>query len=160
MNFLSKLFSFSGRFSRGEYLLYGYVVPSMLVIFGMILHSTYEVPGAVIITLFIALYMHVVATVKRARDTASSVGLIMFLWLFLTPIAIIYLLFAPTKKSDDVSHDSFLRIIIIVLIIIVVFGIVSALLLPKFVQNPELQTQQQTELSAQQRKEFSESLYV
>jgi len=154
---LDKVFSFKGTLTRKEYFVIAFVLPIVLFVIAGVLQTTLNIfVGEIAIVL--ALYIHIAATVKRARETVSSVGTVMFLWIFLTPVAILYLLFAPPKTDD--AQQSYLKIFVVIFVIVVILGIVTAILIPKMVKNKELEAQKQTELSAKQRAELSESLCV
>ncbi len=136
-----KMFSPRGELDRIEYLIYGVIVPFLLLIIGGIaagaLHKSAPETGVAlyIVMLFLSLYVAFIAAVKRANQTNSSAYLIMFLWIFLTPVAVIYLLFAPAKpKSEGESNKKGVNAVVILVAIfgmIVLLGIVSALVLPK-----------------------------
>lgn len=141
VNVFKKMFSPSGELGRLEYLFYGIVAPVLLIVIGIAvgvaLHeSVPEIGTAIyIFMIFLSLYVAFVTAVKRANQTGSSVFLIMFLWIFLTPVAVIYLLFAPAKpKSEGESEKKGVHPVVIIVAIfgmIILLGIVSAVVLPK-----------------------------
>jgi len=151
-----KLFSFKGTFNRKEYLLYGIVLPLVVIVFaGMVaslLHGANETVMGIIflIILLLNIYIPLAATVKRARDTSSSVALIMFLWVFLTPIAVIYLLFAPGQErgenGESKSKGSLGLIVVIIFAGIVVMGILAAVAIPKLAKVAHQAEAQQAQL--------------
>ena len=134
MSVLSKMFSLRGELNRIDYLIYGLIVPIVIFVAGMLLVKTIfpDKSGAfaVIILGFIVAYIMLNATVKRANNTASSTFLVMVLWFVLTPIVILYLLFAPEKVVDNSGEAkkqmSIVGIIAIIFLAVIVLGIVSA----------------------------------
>jgi len=134
MSVLSKMFSLRGELNRKDYLIYGLIVPIVIFIAGMFLVKSVspDKSGAyvVIILGFITAYIMLSATVKRANNTASSTLLVMILWFVLTPIAILYLLFAPEKVVDNSGEAKkqmgIVGVIAVIFLAVIALGIVSA----------------------------------
>ncbi len=150
MSILQKIFSPKGEFNRKEYLIYGFIVPLVIFILGVIIDSEIanEISNTVgVICFLIALYIGFIATLKRARETASSTFLTMLLWLIFTPIVILYLLFAPAKAVDSLGEQKkqlgIMGVIAIIFIGIVVLGIVSAVVIPKLAKSHDSQKVEQ-----------------
>jgi heme/copper-type cytochrome/quinol oxidase subunit 2 len=70
------------------------------------------------------------ATVKRANNTASNTLVVMILWFVLTPIAILYLLFAPARVIDNAGEAkkqmSLVGVIAVIFLAVIALGLVSA----------------------------------
>jgi hypothetical protein len=78
----------------------------------------------------ISVYIMLNATVKRANNTASNTLVVMILWFVLTPIAVLYLLFAPEKVVDNAGEAkkrmSLVGVIAVIFLAVVALGLVSA----------------------------------
>ncbi len=153
MSILGKIFSPRGELNRIEYLIYGFIVPIIIFAIGIVTYS--QVGNDIaktfsVICVVIAAYVILNATIKRANNTASSTFLILVIWFLLTPIAILYLLFAPAKAVDSSGEQKkqlgIMGVIVIIFFGIVVLGIVSAVVLPKLVKSRDSQkTEQHTQ---------------
>ncbi len=150
MSILQKIFSPKGELNRKEYLIYGFIVPLIIFILGVIIDSEIanELSKTVgMVCFLIALYVGFIATLKRARETASSTFLTMFLWVLFTPLVILYLLFAPAKVVDSLGEQKkqlgIMGVIAIIFIGIVVLGIVSAVVIPKLAKPHDSQKVEQ-----------------
>ena len=146
MPILQKIFSTKGELNRKEYLIYGFIVPLVIFILGIIIDNAIatETSNTVgFICFLIALYVGFIATLKRARETASSTFLTMVLWLLFTPLVILYLLFAPAKVVDSSGEEKkqlgIMGIIAIIFVGIFVLGILSAVLIPKLANSHDSQ---------------------
>jgi len=136
MSTLNKMFSLRGELDRIEYLVYGFIAPVVIFVTGIFLVkvSSPDKAGAIALVILglMAVYIMLNATIKRANNTASSTFLIVIVWLFLTPIAILYLLFAPAKvvdSSDEAKKQmSIVGIIAIIFLGIIVLGVVSTVI--------------------------------
>ena len=150
MSILQKIFSPKGELNRKEYLIYGFIVPLIIFILGVIIDSEIanEISKTIgLVCFLIALYVGFIATLKRARATASSTFLTMFLWLIFTPIVILYLLFAPAKAVDSSGEQKkqlgIIGVVAIIFVGIVVLGIVSAVVIPKLAKSHDSQKVEQ-----------------
>ena len=150
MAILSKIFSPRGELNRIEYLIYGFIVPIIIFAIGMVTYS--QVGNDIaktfsVICVVIAAYVILNATIKRANNTASSTFLILVIWFLLTPIAILYLLFAPAKAVDSSGEQKkqlgIMGVIAIIFFGIVVLGIVSAVVIPKLAKSHDVEKSQQ-----------------
>jgi len=163
MSILSKIFSPRGELNRIEYLIYGFIVPIAIFAIGIVIYS--QVANDIaktfsVICIVLAAYVVLNATIKRANNTASSTLLILVIWFLLTPIAILYLLFAPPKAVDSSGEQKkqlgIMGVIAIIFVGIVVLGIVSAVVIPKLAkshdsQKIEQQTQNTTIINSQKQ---------
>jgi uncharacterized membrane protein YhaH (DUF805 family) len=140
----AKMFSFKGTLNRKEYLIYGLIIPILILIVSVIITKETKV-SVLEVTLLLSFYMMIVATVKRARETASSVTLVMILWIAFTPLIVLYLLFAPAQTSDNDRKNSLGRIIAIVIAVIILFGVLVALALPKLAKTRDAALQAKQE---------------
>ena len=150
MSILKKIFSPKGEFSRKEYLIYGFIVPIIIFAIGIAIYGqvTNDIAKTFsVICVVIAAYIILNATIKRANNTASSTFLILVIWFLLTPIAILYLLFAPAKAVDSSGEQKkqlgIMGVIAIIFIGIVVLGIVSAVVIPKLAKPHDSQKVEQ-----------------
>lgn len=136
---LQKIFSPKGELNRIEYLIYGLIVSNTIFAISIIIHGqianniakTFSVI-CVVITVYVALN----TAIKRANNTALNTLLILVMLFFLTPIAILYLLFTPAKAVDSSNKQKKqLGIIgVIGIIFISILGIVSSVVNPKLVK--------------------------
>ncbi len=150
MAILSKIFSPRGELNRIEYLIYGFIVPIIIFAIGLVTYSQIGNDIAKtfsVICVVIAAYVILNATIKRANNTASSTFLILVIWFLLTPIAILYLLFAPAKAVDSSGEQKkqlgIMGVIAIIFVGIVVLGIVSAVVIPKLAKSHDVEKSQQ-----------------
>ena len=148
MSILQKIFSPKGELNRKEYLIYGFIVPTIIFVIGIAIYG--QVANDIaktfsVICIVIAAYIILNATIKRANNTASSTFLILVIWFLLTPIAILYLLFAPAKAVDSSGEQKkqlgIMGVIAIIFVGIVVLGIVSAVVIPKLAKSHDSQNQ-------------------
>ena len=163
MSILKKIFSPKGEFNRKEYLIYGFIVPIIIVSFAIGIIIISQGVNDIIVTFFaicvvIVTYIILNATIKRANNTVSSTLLILIIWFLLTPISVLYLLFAPAKAVDNSGEQkkqlNIMGVIAIIFFGIVVLGMVSAVVFSKFVkyhdsQKIEQQTQNTTIIDSQ-----------
>jgi len=101
-NFFSMLFSFRGIINRQEYLIYGVVIP--LIIIGVGFYYLYlNIIDIRIFQIFILLgvIIQLATTVKRARDRDENIVVLIIALLLFSPIVILYLLFAPSKGLEE-----------------------------------------------------------
>ena len=151
MSILQKIFSPKGELNRKEYLIYGFIVPLIIFILGVIIIGSEianEISNTVgIICFLLAIYIGFIATIKRANNTVSSTFLILIIWFFLTPIAVLYLLFAPAKAVDSSGEQKkqlgIMGVVAIIFVGIVVLGIVSAVVIPKLAKSHDSQKVEQ-----------------
>ena len=150
MSILQKIFSPKGELNRIEYLIYGFIVPIIIFAIGIIIYG--QVANDIaktfsLICIVIAAYVVLNATIKRANNTASSTFLILVIWFLLTPIAILYLLFAPAKAVDSSGEQKkqlgIMGVIAIIFFGIVVLGIISAVVIPKLAKSHDSQKVEQ-----------------
>jgi uncharacterized membrane protein YhaH (DUF805 family) len=128
------MFSLRGELNRIDYLIYGLIVPIAIFIAGMFLVKSVspDKSGAYVVMALglISVYIMLNATVKRANNTASSTLVVMILWFVLTPIAVLYLLFAPEKVTDNSGEAkkqmSLIGVIAVIFLAVIALGIVSA----------------------------------
>ena len=150
MQILQKIFSPYGELRRIEYLIYGFIVPIIFIAIGMTVYAKIEndiTKTFSVICIVIATYVILNATIKRANNTASNTFLILVIWFLLTPIAILYLLFAPAKVADSSGEQKkqlgIMGVIAIIFVGIVVLGIVSAVVIPKLAKSHDSQKVEQ-----------------
>jgi len=142
-----KFFSPKGEIGRLTYLINGLIIPIIvLVVFSLLaqLMSKEIGGGFVLIGLLLGLYIGLIATYKRANQTASSNGLVLLLWFLLTPIGIIYLLLAPAKKENAEKSSGFLAFLVVGVFGLLILGILLSVAIPKFAQHDNNQTTQQS----------------
>lgn len=131
MKKIVEILSFKGVFGRLEYLIYGLILPIILIVLtGIISKQLNEY--IVFIGFVIALYFFIIATVKRARDTKyNTVGLIILnLIPYIGIIGQLILFFSPHGEKDS-TKSRLTTIIISVFLGIVALGFISALVIPK-----------------------------
>lgn len=128
VSFLSKLFSFSGVMNRQEYLIYGIIIPIILIGLGVYLNIVLEAKFVLIIVLLGGL-IQLSSTVKRARDRNENIAVLIIALFAFSPIVILYLLFAPSKELEEGKNKKsrVLLYIFFGLLLIVIIG----LILPK-----------------------------
>jgi len=143
-----KVFSYNGNFNRKEYLLFGFLVPIILIaLVGGLINLVQPIMGEstsiiAIIALLIVFSIVISSTVKRARATGSSISLIMIIWVLFTPIAMLYLIFSD--NSNNTKENSSVLTIPLVILVVVILGILVAVAIPKI---------QETKQAAQIEKE-------
>lgn len=131
---LSKLFSFQGKIGRLDYLLYGLIIPIVLMGVGFWASLSLQLAPAVIIAIILAIPIQIAATVKRARDRGDNPILIVILSLipYLGFITMLYLLLAPSTKNGNKSK--IITYLLIAIAIIFILGILAAIAIPKLSQ--------------------------
>jgi ABC-type molybdate transport system permease subunit len=97
------------------------------------------------IALLANIYISIAAVVKRARETATSVGLIIFLWIVLTPIIVLYLLFAPAKRGENEKMSAWSIVLSIIISIVIVLALLFVIALPKLAKTREAALQAKQE---------------
>ncbi len=129
---LQKVFSYSGRMTRLEYLLYGLVLPIIMLGLGASLSTLGDI-GNIIGTLFFIMGISITISsiVKRARDTNQNTTLVVVLFFLFTIIAVLIALIAPSRTGEK-KEGSVVAIIVIVVFVIVILGILAAVAIPKF----------------------------
>jgi len=128
MEFINKVknvFSVHGEYNRLQYLLYGIIIPLLIGA------SAYFIPNLEII-LLVALYLMILAMVKRARDTKYNTTSLVVLCLipYIGLIAQLFLFFAPHGEKDSNGSSKSVTILVIVFVIIIL-GILAAVAIPK-----------------------------
>jgi len=103
---LKNIFIFKGELNRKDYLIQGLIIPLVLIFLSITGSTLLGISIILELGLLLTLYIGFVNALKRARETNASNFLTMFLWLFLTPIASLYLLFAPAKKQINVEFNN------------------------------------------------------
>jgi len=129
-----KIFSYNGEFNRKEYLLFGFLIPIIIVVAmsgfanlakPIIGESTSIISGIGLLVMFSIV---ISSTLKRARATDYNTSVMMVIWILLTPIAMLYLIFSPNSNNDkEKSSNLFVPIIFVILIL----GILAAVAIPK-----------------------------
>jgi K+-sensing histidine kinase KdpD len=123
---LKSIFSVYGVYNRLQYLLYGIVIPMVI---GLV---AYFVPTSSAVMVIIALYLMIIAIVKRARDTRYNTTTLTVLCFipYVGLIAQLFLFFAP-HGDKNINGSGKLVTILVVVFVIVILGILTAVAIPK-----------------------------
>ena len=152
----NKIFSFKGEFNRKEYLIYGILLP--IVIFALAaatssaMHIDQELSATLgLVAILLIVYISFVAVIKRARATATSTWLVVLLWFVLTPVAILYLVFAPSVQDKTQQKGSRLVSLLVIGFVVIVLGVLAAVTIPKLAKSKQETSTQNTALHTTQK---------
>lgn len=140
---IKNVFSVDGKYNRLQYLLYGIVIPVILV-----MGLKIDFPSIVkIIIGLLALYLMIIAAIKRARDTKYDTTTLVVLGFipYIGLIAQLFLLFAPHGEKSSKGSNK-LIIILIAVFAIVILGILAAVAIPKIQKTNQAAQIEQTQL--------------
>jgi len=152
----NKIFSFKGEFNRKEYLIYGVLLPIILFVLVAIstraMHVDKEVSSTLAsITLLLVAYIGFVAVIKRARATATNTWVVILLWFILTPVAMLYLVFAPSVQDTEQKGSSSLGTFLVIGFVVVIIGILAAVTIPKLAKAKQEAAMQNTTVQTTQK---------
>jgi len=136
--FLSMLFSFRGRINRQEYFIYGVLIPFIFIGLGFLrLHMEGE--NVYLLSIFVGAIIQLASSVKRARDRNENIVVVVIALLlpYISFLVVLYLLIAPSKVLEEgsVKKSRTVLYILLAFLVFIMIGLVSAILLPKFMDN-------------------------
>ena len=137
--FLSMLFSFRGRINRQEYFIYGVLIPFIFIGLGVYMFFSMEQGNISLLPILFGGIIQLASSVKRARDRNENIVVVVIALLlpYISFLVVLYLLIAPSKVLEEgsVKKSRTVLYILLAFLVFIMIGLVSAILLPKFMDN-------------------------
>ncbi len=131
---IKSLFTTNGEIGRLDYLIYGLIIPIVILFTGFfILELGMGTIGGILggILILSSIVIFIFSAVKRARNTKynTTTTMILFFIPYIGFIIQLLLLFAPAGEKSSSSNSK--TTIILIIIIVLLLGILAAVAIPK-----------------------------